>query len=225
MDEEFTLVSKQKIQEYENTISKLKEEVSHDNSQQFSKEDIQKIVESSNKKTTEEISKKVSELIEKSLSTQIEKVHTNLNYKSTPNKSEDETLKSILKEIQTLQSSTQSIEKSIKTNHAETIKNLKLLVEYLKDTDTIDHINSVVDSIKTHITTTYESQVNEEQSDSHLEIIEKLQEIELFMTNLRVLLSYIKPSNISTSLPPTKALQSNYNSTNTIDKNTNSNFY
>jgi chromosome segregation ATPase len=214
MDEEFTLVSKKKIQEYETTISQLKEELSEKNSHSLSKKDVQEIIDNSRKQTTQAISKEVSESLSQSLSTKIDKLHSTLDSKTNSKDKNDETLKSIQKEINSLHTQMQSVEKSLKTNHSETIKNLKLLVEYLQETDTIDHINTIVDTIKTHVTSTFESELENRNSQSHLEIVEKLQEIELFMTNLRVLLSYIKPSYISTSLPSPSSQQNSQSNNN-----------
>lgn len=202
MDEEFTLVSKKKIQDYETKISELKEQLSQKNSHNISKEDIQEIIDNSTKKTTQTISDDISKLVSDTLSSKIDKLHSTVDSKDNY----DETLKSIQKDISSLQSQTQSIEKSLKADHSETIKNLKLLVEHFQETDSDDYINRIVDAIKTQVISTLDSESDNKESQSHLEIIEKLQEIELFMTNLRVLLSYIKPSNISTTMQPSSQL-------------------
>lgn len=230
MDEEFVLVSKKKIKEYEDTIKSLEKQVeiaSKSPSTPIDTSTIEQVITSNHKDIHEQLEKFKSEIFKKIKSLENLSEIT-IEKKSNPSKNESKNSFDYTKNfdelhssVSTLTSKTLSIEKEIRSTNSEIIDNLKLLVEHLQDSDNIEKLLMMVTDIKELINAnvsnpqkisnckynTFEetsstslSQANnsyfEQNSSSHLEIIEKLQEIELFMTNLRVLLSYVRPKYI-----------------------------
>ena len=160
MDEEFILVSKQKIHNYETKIKELEQQLQNNNSPEFSIQDIEKII----LKTEQNI---LNNLIEKSSQKEANNGISELISKN---------------------------HKQLISNNEEIIKNLQLLVEHLEDTSHMQEMLENINEIKNNFSTEKTQKENVETAElevSHLEILEKLQEIELFMSNLRILLSYV----------------------------------
>ena len=212
-DDEFILVSKHKIKNYETKISKLEEE---------NKKLKQSQSSTSNKKDTSSKNKKVDEF--KQLKTFISKKHTELQkqvqekleelseLKSLPtdiNKEISKELKSqqtysssndLSNQLEHISNSTNKIHKDMREYNSQIISNVKLLVEHLQDSKALEEVQSSIDEIKSHFngnfTSTQETSSEVDSNETQLQIFEKLQEIELFMANLRTLLSYVKPRYI-----------------------------
>ncbi|MCH8519574.1 MAG: hypothetical protein LAT82_02360 [Nanoarchaeota archaeon] len=198
MSEEFVLVSKEKIKEYETKIKDLEEKsksIVNNESSEFLNQ-IKDILTQNNSTLISQIS---SKLEEKNNQKKDDNTSTKNNTLIDNKNSED--IKHILKKlesIETIERKTNLIHSDMKVNHKDTIENLKLLVEHLQDSDSIEYMSKGIEEIKSFISNSLSSsnEFLEDQFSNHLEIIEKLQEIELFMTNLRILLSYVKPRYI-----------------------------
>ncbi|MFT4244887.1 MAG: hypothetical protein ACMXYB_05530 [Candidatus Woesearchaeota archaeon] len=197
MGEEFILVSKEKIKNYENKIKELE-------SRLFDKQDLDDNIIAKNiitqldslfNKHNSSLTSELKVIIEKNnkhFATQI------LEKTSNANILENTQLNQKLELIPSIEKKLNLVHSDLKINHKDTIENLKLLVEHLQDSNTLEHIRKGVEEIREYISHSLSSsnEFLEGQFSNHLEIIEKLQEIELFMTNLRILLSYVKPKYI-----------------------------
>lgn len=170
MDEEFILVSKQKIKDYETKIKELESQKQMNNSS---------------------VDKDFFESFTQNLHSSI-----------------DSKLNVVTSSFQGLDSSNQELKQILldskefdRQKYEEIIQNLKLLVEHLEETSHLRDMLDSVHEIKSLVAKNKSSEIvsNEKDSESELnqiQILEKLQEIELFMSNLRILLSYVKPKNL-----------------------------
>lgn len=173
MDEEFVLVSKQKIKEYEDKIEDLEHQLEQNNSVEKSPE----------------LENKIKELFLSQQELLISEFNELKSRVSVNNFSEfDEKFSNLTNQ------------------NKDILQNLQLLVEHLKDSnkvmDNIDELKILIAS--KHIDQANSDTISQDEQlqqveISQLEIMEKLQEIELFMSNLRVLLSYVKPSHLSSN--------------------------
>lgn len=165
MDEEFILVSKEKIHKYETKIKELEEQLQNNNSPEFTIQDIEQLILKTEKN-----------------------ILTNLSEKPSQKQDNTEITELIIKN-----------HKQLISNNEEIIKNLQLLVEHLEDTSHLQEMLDNINEIKNKLSTEEIEKEDVETAElevSHLKILEKLQEIELFMSNLRILLSYVKPKNL-----------------------------
>lgn len=212
-DEEFILVSKNKIKDYETKISKLEEENKrlkeiHSNASTQKDKSTKPKKEDDFKQLKTFISKKHTEL-QKEIQIKLEELSnlkdlpTNINkeiskeLKSQQTKSSDN---EISKQLEHISNSTNKIHNDMREYNSQIISNVKLLVEHLQDSKAIEEVQSSINEIKSqfneHFTATQGISDEVESSETELQIFEKLQEIELFMANLRTLLSYVKPKYI-----------------------------
>lgn len=201
-DDEFILVSKKKIKNYEAKISKLEEEnkkLKKDHISILSQKD--KSIKSKKTDDLKElksfISKKHSEL-QKEVKYKLEELS---NLKELPTNISKE-LKSqsidsqLSRELEHISNNTNRMQNDIREYNSQIISNVKLLVEHLQDSKTIEDVQSSINEIKSQFMSSNYNDSDLKTSDVELQIFEKLQEIELFMTNLRTLLSYVKPRYI-----------------------------
>lgn len=205
MAEEFILVSKQKIKDYETKIKELE-------SKNSSSIDENNLLENISKQLSNEFTKLLetnNEVLENKFSTLINNNNIIIDKEDKTSNSDDmakilnqtEHLKdqsSKLELLPLLEKKLNLIHSDMKVNQKDTVENLKLLVEHLQDMDSFSNLSKGIDDIRNFISNSLSTsnEFLEDQFSNHLEIIEKLQEIELFMTNLRILLSYVKPSYI-----------------------------
>ena len=200
MEEEFILVSKKKISEYESKIKQLQEELVQKNTPNYSLDDIEHIILKSQQKVLSQL-EQTNQITQSAIDEKI-KQRINQEAKKTINQENDESLT-------LLQEKMSSNHKQLLHQNEQIISNLKLLVEHLQDTAHLDEILECVKDIKRNIpqlssnglhTTSNSladpSVVNQQREISLLEMYEKLQEIELFMSNLRILLSYVQPRDL-----------------------------
>lgn len=212
-DEEFILVSKDKIKNYETKISKLEEENKQlkeihsnaspqkDKSTKPKKEDDFKQLKTFISKKHNELQKEVQAKLEelsglKDLPTNINKEISKELRSHNSNSSDNE----MARQLEHISNSTNKIHNDMREYNSQIISNVKLLVEHLQDSKAIEEVQSSIEEIKSqfnaHFTSFQGVSSEVESSETELQIFEKLQEIELFMANLRTLLSYVKPKYI-----------------------------
>lgn len=186
MDEQYELISKRKIQEYKDEIAQLKEELE--------KAKIE------NKNTPKQE-------IQKQESVNIKEIIAQIQIES---KQEREIITSQLEDIKDLNKKTldnilnQNLEFTNRFEHLlETLKHLTSTLSEMLDelpNQNTTQITTMFDEIKLSLKNN-QNKYPIENSPDNLEILAKLEEIEIFMKNLRILLSYVKPSDIVIDKP------------------------
>lgn len=181
MDDDYELVSKQYIKQLRDENEKLKNELSNFRA-------------SNNKKDVVSDSAMIDKIIsalELESKKERELIITNLNDIKDLNKS---TLDNLLTKTQKLDDRLESMISTI----SGLVESLSHLIEDLKVGSS--NSSSVDAELKEMIAKLYDMKVSDSKNVSpDAQILKKLGDIELFMKNLRILLGYIKPSDMSMS--------------------------
>lgn len=179
MDEQYELISKSKIQEYKNEIAQLKEKL---------QKNSKKEVKSENKNENSLMFKEVITQIQKESAQEREIVLNQLEDIKDLNK---KTLDNILSQNEQL---TQKFE-----NLLDTLRHLTSTLTEVVDelpSENTSQISTLLDEIKLSMKNTNHNNNEDRLSNSDPEVLAKLDDIETFMKNLRILLSYVKPNDI-----------------------------
>ncbi|MFW6285878.1 MAG: hypothetical protein ACOC16_01780 [Nanoarchaeota archaeon] len=180
MEDDYELISKQHIQDLRAENKKLKEELSL-------KDNL------ANNDSIKDLILELTNSIHGESQKERELILENLNEIKDLNKS---TLDNLLENTQQLDSRLESTVNTI----SGLVSNLITLIDSLND------IKEHEEAVKKEETSNKSHNINfkdilEDNSQKNEYIIEKLLEIDVFIKNLRVLLSYIKPSNVTIEKP------------------------
>lgn len=178
MEEQYELISKTHLQEYKDEITRLKKELENSKNEKKinsgKEENTLKFKEIVTQIQNE--SKKERELIV----SQLEDIK-DLNKK---------TLDNILNQNQNLTSKLENLVSTLK----HLTSTLSEVIEELPSNNTIE-ISSLLDELKLNLKNNQTQQIHSKE-DYSLELLAKLEDIETFMKNLRILLSYVRPNDL-----------------------------